>query len=105
MLEVKRVMPWILLEREKVAGETSARCFMVTVLATFILGQAVRPCKKQTTYWRRRWISAETHLDARLSDKSLDVWNATSLDLRRVYFSPGVRYALACRFPAMKSSR
>ena len=49
MLEVKRVMPWILLEREKVAGETAAHCFMVTVLAAFILGQAVRPCKKQTT--------------------------------------------------------
>ena len=64
MLEVKRVMPWILLEREKVAGETTARCFMVTVLAAFILGQAVRPCKKQTTYWGRRWISAEAHLDA-----------------------------------------
>jgi hypothetical protein len=74
MLEVKRVMPWILLEREKVAGETAARCFMVTVLAAFILGQAVRPCKKQTTYWGREWISAETHHDARLlSDKSLDI--------------------------------
>jgi len=54
MLEVKRVMPWILLEREKVAGETAARCFMVTVLAAFILGQAVRPCKKQTT---RLWVA------------------------------------------------
>ncbi len=87
MLEVKRVMPWILLEREKVAGETAAHCFMVTVLTAFILGQAVGSCKKQKTDWGRKWISAEIHLDVRLlSDKSLDVWNATSDDLRRVYF-------------------